>query len=93
MRTVWIGGGVGCGWEAGDEGEGDCDARDWCLAVICVLVLFFLVLHSGSHKGWNQLWVGLLIDTAGNSCQITVENHIKLGLSCIGGCVCGSDRY
>ena len=50
MRTVWIGGGVGCGWEAGDEGEGDCDARDWCLAVICVSVLFFLVLHSGSHK-------------------------------------------
>lgn len=58
MRTVCIGGGVGCGWEAGDEGEGDGDAGNWCLVV----------------------------DTARNGRQITVENHIKLGLkglSCV----------
>ena len=62
MGTVWIGGGVRCGWEAGDEGEGDCDARDWCLAVICVSALsFFLLILYRSKSGFGDSGTYLLI--------------------------------
>ena len=34
VGTVGVGGGVCCGGEVGDEGEGDGDAGEWGLAVV-----------------------------------------------------------
>lgn len=55
----------------------------WLLFVLALFFLLYILVPPKNH--FNHVG-GLLVDTARNGRQITVENHIKLGLkglSCV----------